>query len=206
MMRLRDQLTAMGGGADLAAVCEQQAIACYEANRLSYHNLTHVQHTLVTAEQLISHSHLFANQQSAIFVALWFHDIVYDPQAADNEEQSAVYARHTLGRFSFEAAWVDEVCQLILDTKSHQPATAAGEIVVDADLAILGADLDRYNLYAQAIRHEYSWVADDDYRRGRAQVLQHFLDRPHIYHTTYGRQLWEQPARQNLQIELTRLR
>ena len=52
----------------------------------------------------------------------------------------------------------------------------------DVDLAILGAPPSRYERYVVAVRSEYAHVDDRAWRRGRAEVLTSFLDRPAIYH------------------------
>jgi predicted metal-dependent HD superfamily phosphohydrolase len=35
----------------------------------------------------------------AIQLAAWFHDVIYDPRAKDNEEKSAEYAVASLSQF-----------------------------------------------------------------------------------------------------------
>ena len=45
-------------------------------------------------------------------------------------------------------------------------------------------------------------MPEPDYRRGRAQVLQRFLQRERLYHSDLASPHWEGQARQNLQQEL----
>ena len=73
-------------------------------------------------------------------------------------------------------------------------------VLLDADLAILGASEDRYARYARDIRAEYAWVPDADYRAGRSRVLQHFLALPRIYFTDVMFEEGEQRARANLRF------
>src|SRR5207244_2229144 len=103
---------------------------------------------------------------------------------------------------------IANIRRLILLTKSHDAAAddSDGHILLDADLAILGADAGHYDDYARAIRREYAWVAEDAYRDGRARVLEGFLKRPRIYLTEAMLQSHECPARRNLQQELHLLR
>ncbi|MDQ2686612.1 MAG: hypothetical protein M3Y28_01965, partial [Armatimonadota bacterium] len=98
------------------------------------------------------------------------------------------------------------VKQLILATKAHQAldGDAACRLLLDADLAILGAPETDYNAYAQAIRREYAWVPDVHYRQGRRRVLETFLQRPRLYLTPSFEPLEEQ-ARANLRHERERL-
>ena len=102
---------------------------------------------------------------------------------------------------------VECVQNLILNTKNHQapPADIDSQILLDADLAILGASELEYKTYAQGIRQEYAWVADELYRVGRRQVLQNFLQRDRIYLTPQLFGKLEARARLNLQAEIATL-
>ena len=93
---------------------------------------------------------------------------------------------------------------MILNTQHHQAAAIDidSQILLDADLAILGAPPDQYQRYVQAIRQEYAWVAEIDYRRGRQQVLERFLQRSKIYYTSNMQTTVEPLARNNLSREL----
>ncbi len=166
----------------------------------AYHNLTHLAHALAVAHSLIDYTNYF----TAVGLALWFHDAVYDPQApaGQNEQDSATLAVSRLTALGHPPTLVQQVHELVLVTQTHQPHTTEGRVVVDADLAILAAPSAQYDDYAQAIRQEYSWVADEAYRVGRTAVLQRFLARPHIFHTP-PLQGKEALARANLQRELS---
>ncbi|MCP5095394.1 MAG: hypothetical protein GY943_07575, partial [Chloroflexi bacterium] len=64
----------------------------YGENGRYYHTLTHIQHVLETAKTVKS----LAQDWTAVQLAIWFHDIIYDPQSLDNEEKSAAFAAQTL--------------------------------------------------------------------------------------------------------------
>ena len=131
--------------------------------------------------------------------------MIYNPQAHDNEEKSNDYAQNFLRKLNLAQSLTELVATLIMDTKHHQPSTETGAIIVDADLAILGSTPDVYSVYAAAIRQEYSWVLEEAYRHGRAQVLQKFLERATIYNLTEAQNRWETAARRNLQQEIKAL-
>lgn len=162
-----------------------------------YHNLSHIAHLLDRLE-----GHL---PQSSLEFALWFHDSVYDPTRPDNEEQSAALARARLSQMGLPPGLVSEVEALILATKTHQAFDATSALLLDADLAILGAKERVYEAYSRAIGAEYAWLPEEAYRQGRAGVLTSFLERPQIYQTE-GFKALEEPARENLARELERLK
>ena len=87
---------------------------------------------------------LLPHADETVLAAVWFHDAVYDGQA--NEERSAALARRALTELGFSASSIADVETLILATKTHAedglPENACE--FLDADLAILGSDPDRY--------------------------------------------------------------
>lgn len=174
-------------------------VARYTHPDRHYHNLTHLRHVLETLDQL---KHL-ARDLPALLLAAWFHDAVYDARAKDNEEHSAQLAQAVLERFRVPKPLSERVAALILLTKSHTVAAddLDGQLLLDADLAILGAAAAEYRQYAEAIRREYAWVAEADYRAGRAAVLKRFEERPAIFHSALMRDQFERSARRNLQAE-----
>lgn len=178
----------------------QSLIARYGEEYRVYHNLVHLRQVLATVETLQHLTHDF----TAVQLAAWFHDAVYDPRANDNEERSALYAAASLQALNLPLNQVVTVQRLILATKSHEAGPDDGDayVLLDADLAILGSAPDRYDAYARAIRQEYAWVPEEQYRYGRRQVLIRFLQRPHIYHTPPLTAAYEEPARRNLRREL----
>lgn len=168
-----------------------------------YHTLEHIQAVLAWIETLQRH----AIDLPTLQLAAWFHDCVYDPRATDNEEQSATYAQNVLSRLALPAPTIQAVSQMILCTKTH--TTVANQpdcqILLDADLAILGASVQDYETYAQAIRQEYSWLPDTAYNAGRIHVLQTFLQRTSIYRTAPMYTTLEKLARENIRRELASL-
>lgn len=170
----------------------------YADNGLAYHNLDHIEDCLNQFDERREEAH----DPLALELAIWFHDLVYDPQAPDNEEQSALLASGFLTRCPIR----DSVAELILTTRhTAPPVTRDGELLCDIDLSILASTPDRYHRYAGAIRQEYSFVPDSEYQSGRVAVLETFLDRPAIFHLDNSRRLFESPARQNIQSEIIRL-
>lgn len=165
-----------------------------------YHNLAHILQVIEKIEIMRSHS----QNLPALQFAAWFHDIIYDSKAKDNEEKSADYAASALASLGITATTIDIVKNLILSTKTHQVADKDidTKILIDADLSILGASADEYRIYARHIRQEYAWLSDAEYRQGRKQVLQHFLQRQRIYHTPQMFAELELKARQNIREEI----
>ena len=77
------------------------------------------------------------------------------------------------------------------------PGADAG-LVVDIDLAILGADEREYQRFETNVRLEYRWVPAPLYRKTRRKILRSFLERDAIYSTKHFRDKYESDARSNL--------
>lgn len=161
-----------------------------------YHNLDHIAAVL---ESLPTEG---IERLPLIKLAVWFHDVIYNPKNSDNEEASAK---------SFEGCFrgilpedsIKRVIDMIACTKTHVAIHDDCQHLIDADLSILGADVHEYVTYARNIRKEYSFVPYWKYVLGRRKVLKRFLARKDIYKTPhFQRQGYDAAARQNINLEL----
>jgi len=181
--------------------------ALYQAADRHYHNLVHIEAMLALAAD---YGHLLHDQE-AVQAAIWFHDAVYDSRAKDNEARSAALAEQKLaGRV--DAGRLGRIAAMILATATHEVPRSDDEdfardaaLMLDMDLAILGAAPETFDAYERAVRQEYQWVEEPMWRAGRGAVLKGFLARPHIFHTDEFRQRFEPQARQNLARSLQAL-
>jgi predicted metal-dependent HD superfamily phosphohydrolase len=88
-------------------------------------------------------------------------------------------------------------------TQHHERAADTDtKILIDVDLAILGAKPERFNEYEQQIRQEFLFVPEATFRLKRAEILQHFLAQPTIFNTPLFIERYEQQARLNLKQAL----
>ncbi|MPZ63434.1 MAG: metal-dependent phosphohydrolase [Propionibacteriales bacterium] len=175
----------------------------YREPHRHYHDVRHLEEVLATVDELAPE----ASDPDAVRMAAWFHDAVYVPRAADNEERSAELARAELSAAGAAAEQVDEVVRLVQLTETHKPAPGDlnGAVLCDADLRILAADGSRYAEYVRGVRREYAHVGEAEFRRGRARILRSLIDDPPVFHTGTARKRWEERARSNLRAELADL-
>lgn len=140
-------------------------------------------------------------------LAVLFHDFVYDPALKDNEEQSAIVAVKSLRQLNLPEEAINRIDALIRATKTHQPVPGNPDSTyfLDADLAVLGSNPDRYAQYAADIRREYSSVPHTHYCEGRSAVMSKFVERsPFYYHPIpAGR---DDQAKDNIRAEIQLLR
>jgi predicted metal-dependent HD superfamily phosphohydrolase len=131
-------------------------------------------------------------------VAIWLHDVVYDPQAKDNEARSAALAMQWFAQLSAERQSV--LGRRILATQQHLPCPddSDGQALLDIDLAILAAPPSRFAEYANQVRTEYSFVPEPVYQTKRGEFMHAMAQRPQLYfHPALAPRL-EPLARRNL--------
>ena len=149
----------------------------------------------------------YAHDPDVVRLAAWFHDAVYLPERSENEERSARLAERALPEAGVPAARTAEVARLVRLTVGHDPADddPDGQVLCDADLAILASPPSAYAAYTAAVREEYHFVPNEAFRTGRAGILRQLLDLPRLFRTPYGASEWEATARYNLTSELEML-
>ncbi|MBU2663173.1 metal-dependent phosphohydrolase [Actinoplanes bogorensis] len=167
-----------------------------------YHTVSHLQAVLDVVDQFGQ----LAPHPERVRLAAWMHDAVYDPRALGdaNERDSAEFAEGLLSTLGVPDGNAREVARLVSLTAGHatEEDDPDGELLCDADLAVLAGDDDAYGKYTAAIRREYAHVPEADFRAGRAQVLKALLELPSIYRLEPLREQWEERARRNIAKEL----
>lgn len=173
----------------------QQLVLRYSEAHRHYHTLQHLDACL----RHLDRQHTLAQRPDEVALALWFHDAVYDIGAADNEQRSADWARSALLGQGSAADLAQRVFALVMVTRHDQPPqTPDQQLLLDVDLAILGAPAAVFDEYERQIVREYQAVPTAAFRSNRRRILQGFLDRPQIYHTTAFHDAREAQARENL--------
>ncbi|MFI2434470.1 hypothetical protein [Streptomyces sp. NPDC018693] len=178
-------------------------LARWQEPQRRYHTLSHLTAVLDHIDVL----ERYAADPDVVRLAAWFHDAVYLPDRSENEERSARLAERALPEAGVPDARTAEVARLVRLTTGHDPADddRDGQVLCDADLAILAAPPSAYAAYTAAVREEYHFVPSDAFRAGRTAVLRHLLDLPRLFRTPYGAEHWEATARYNINGELEML-
>jgi predicted metal-dependent HD superfamily phosphohydrolase len=180
-----------------------ELVELYSQPHRVYHTLDHIQDCL-TQFALVRHLAQFPDE---VELALWCHDVIYDPHTTDNEAQSAAWTARILRQAAVADASIARVADLILATQHHTPPDQFdAALVVDIDLSILGQPVVEFDRYEAAIRQEYEWVPETVYRQARLRVLEAFLARRTLYQTEFFHERFDGPARDNLTRSIRNLR
>jgi predicted metal-dependent HD superfamily phosphohydrolase len=199
-----DAVGVLGGNQEVALAAAADLSARYAEPHRRYHGNDHVRAVLRDAAALAGELRLPPEDRALLAVAAGAHDVVYDARPGDDERRSAAWARDWLTRAGVEAARVARVEELVLATMTHSapPGDLAAWALLDADLAILGAEAAAYDRYRDAVREEFGSVDEPAWRAGRAAVMSGLLARDPLYGTATGRRRWEAAARANVAREL----
>lgn len=196
----REAWAAVGGrGSD---ALHTELLARYAEPHRAYHSQQHLAECLALLDEF---RHL-AERAAEIEIALWFHDAIYDVHRHDNEVRSADWARDALLDAAAAVDAADRVEALVLATRhSAAPATPDEQLLVDIDLAILGAAPARFAEYEAQIRVEYAHVPQAVFNEKRGAILAGVLARPLLYGTPALGARFEAAARANLQAAIASL-
>eukprot|EP00127_Corallochytrium_limacisporum_P000183 Clim_evm44s6 gene=Clim_evmTU44s6 len=182
----------------------------YQDEARCYHTLHHI---LEMFEAYDANRHNVRNQV-ATELAIWFHDIIYNPRANNNE----ILSINVFLNFSVEVSLPTDITEttkrFIYTTITHKTPEHmdqdlfGGEDLhyfLDIDMAVLGKPKRRYMQYASQVREEYKHVPHDHYCLARSRLLRDFLGQANIYATMDFRMDLESRARANIETELAML-
>jgi predicted metal-dependent HD superfamily phosphohydrolase len=192
----------IGGKGDFS-IDFNRLISLYSSSERFYHNLFHIENCL---NEFDSAKHL-SKEPNLLELAIWYHDIIYDTHAKNNEENSAGLLHSLCLEAGLDESFANKSKQLILITKHNIiPQEIDERLIVDIDVSILGRLPAEFDVYEEDIRKEYSWVKDSDFNQGRAEMLKTFLKRPSIYLTDFFKNKYENQAIINLKRSIRKLR
>jgi predicted metal-dependent HD superfamily phosphohydrolase len=172
-----------------------------------YHTINHIYSML----HCLQEKSIFINDQTAIQLAIFFHDWVYDSAAHDNELQSIKVFQTFAHELNISKSLQDRVSSYIEATITHSLGLDNEndydlKHFLDFDLEVLAREPAEYALYSAQIRKEYAHFTDDEYVSGRLGVLQKFLGRKRLFFSDVFYENCEVRARNNLETEIVELK
>jgi len=172
-----------------------------ESNRF-YHNLEHISEMI----DFINLNKNIIEDFDSIMFSVWFHDYEYNPLMTDNEEKSANKAKSFLKEISYDREKYKIIYRNILRTANHSEFKRKDNtdlrLFLDSDIMIFASDNEKYSLYSENIRKEYSFIQEFRYNKGRIKVLKKFLKNKYIFHLKEHRQMYDEIARKNIKNEI----
>lgn len=180
----------------------QKLVDRYSEKHRHYHNLSHVTACLKHLDEIAGR----IVDLKTVEIALWFHDIIYDPKKNDNEKKSAEFAKAFLRSVNLASDVVLKIEHLVKLTKHpSKPETNDEKYLIDIDLLILAANVEDYDCYESSIRKEYRFVPSLLYKKGRKKILKSFAKSDRIYQTAYFYEKYENQAKRNIERAIINL-
>ncbi len=174
----------------------------YSESHRRYHTPAHIAHCL----KLFDLSRHKMDDPNAVELSIWFHDVIYDAKASDNEERSARYFSETCGQ-DVDRQLQSKVHDLIIATIHKElPLTPDGKYMVDIDLSSFGLPWDKFLRDSEAVREEFSHLSDAEFYSAQKEFLESLLFREHFCFTEFFRQRHEKTARENIRRYLDSLK
>jgi predicted metal-dependent HD superfamily phosphohydrolase len=186
--------------------------AAYATPPRAYHNFDHVQEVLRHYDEVAAGPGW--RQPREVYLAVLYHDAIYEPGQRDNEARSAALAREHIARWLGDTGIdADRVAELIELTARHgtlQSDAFAGDaaedtrLFLDCDMAILGAEPGVFDAYDRGIAAEYrghvpGWL----FRTNRRRFLKGLLARERIFLSDDFHARYDARARNNLRRAVT---
>lgn len=187
------QTCADGSSKDLTSKIWTMLSQRYSETHRFYHDQGHLAHCLEQLDLAMPH----IREPRQVEMAIWFHDVVNDPGARNNEALSAEKFRAVAGGM-MDKALIDRVEALILATTHHsEPTDRDQQFICDIDLTSFGCPWECFIKDSAAVQAEYPG-SEEDYNRGKKVFLENLLSRPKIFMTDFFHQRYEQQARDNI--------
>ena len=177
--------------------------ASYATPPRAYHDFDHVREVLGEFDAVAGGPGW--DRPREVFLALLYHDAIYEAGRKDNEARSAELAQAAIARWLPEAG-IDaaHVADLIRMTARHghwagESLTRDAALFLDCDMAILAAEPVRFDAYDAAIAQEYrgklpAWM----FRHYRRRFLRGLLASPRIFQSDWFHERRDAAARANL--------
>jgi len=185
-----------------------ELLAAYATPPRAYHDFNHVR------EVLRHHADVAAGpgwrQAAEAWLAVLYHDAIYEAGRSDNEARSARMAVAAITQWlpgsGIDANRVAELIELTARHGQLSPDDFGDDALaddtrhfLDCDMAILGAEPEVFGAYDRGIAAEYrgkvpAWL----FRLNRRRFLKALLGKPRIYLSDFFHERYDARARANL--------
>lgn len=159
-----------------------------------YHDIGHLKHCLEALGLAAAQS----GDPVTLELAIWFHDVVYDPGAKDNESRSAEVFARLVGPYMAPTR-VDRIRTLILTTMHReQPEVGDERFIADIDLSSFAKTWPQFLTDCENLRAEEPNQSDVDFFSAKIPFYRGLLQRRRLFNTLPFQLRYEAQARENI--------
>lgn len=183
------------GARDDSAEIHQKLLDGYREPQRHYHTLAHIEQCMGMFDDCKSQ----ASDPDALELAVWFHDVIFEPDQANNERRSAdLYLELSRGVHDEELRGLVErlIMATLHDGNSLEDHDA--RYMVDIDLSSFGLSWETFLEDSQNLRRESAHLDDAEYYRRKKNFQACLLAKERFYQSDYFAERLEKQARSNL--------
>lgn len=186
----------LDGARDQSAAIHQRLLDGYREPGRFYHTLDHIEHCIATFDDCRS----LVDDPDALELAIWFHDVIYEPGKPDNEARSAqLYLQLSDGvHDDATRGLVDRLIMATLHLGCSLPDREAA-YMVDIDLSSFGLPWDEFLRDSENLRREATHLDDAQYHDKAKAFHQSLRARARFYYTDFFADRYEARAHQNIE-------
>lgn len=152
-------------------ISEAEVLHRWQEPHRKYHTLAHLYDLFNQIEKLSDTTNTVSPiQKEMLKLTAIFHDIIYEPRKSGNEEQSAKLFLY-ISQKSLYQERIQEIADMIRDTKTHQPRTPLSKTFSEMDMSIVQKPFAELQIWEEGIRYEYQHVPKLLYAIGRGRFL-----------------------------------
>lgn len=173
------------------------AVEQYNNSSRYYHNLQHIESCLALLDKYKN----LAKNYNTLYLAIIFHDYIYDPSSIYNEIDSACAFMIKTHIFPVNEPDnpIAKVIELILATKHDKILTNSDEqLIADIDLSSLGLPTEEFDKNWENIRKEFWFIDDNKFLGSRLKILNELANKKHIFYHQEFINEFEEQARKNI--------
>jgi len=184
-----------GADADWASALYEDVYTLYATPGRYYHTPAHIAHCLRRKDEI---EHLLEDP-NAVELALWFHDVIYEMGANDNEVRSAeFFVERTAGKLP--APQAERVVSHIHATiYPSEPTDPDAQFVVDIDLSSFSLPWTQFLRDSVNVRRESTTSDPAEYAEKQQRFLEMLCTAQPFFFTDFYLERYEQQAQDNIQ-------
>ena len=183
-----------GADGDWAGALYQDVYTLYATPGRHYHTPAHIAHCLQRKDEI---AHLLEDPNT-VELAIWFHDVIYDMGASDNEARSAeFFVERTAGKLS--SCQAQRVVSHIHATiYPSQPTDPDAQFVVDIDLSSFSLPWPQFLRDSVNVRRESTTSDPYEYAEKQQSFLEMLCTAQPFFRTDFYLERYEQQAQDNI--------
>ena len=164
-----------------------------------FHNLNHAKYVVESANYIGKNNDLSNDDLNLVMLGAWFHDVGYNLNLDNHEEESARIAVEFLTSKGLDVDIIKQASNAIISTCiPQQPKDLVSQVLCDADLMHLSED--DYFERIQTMRQEWMNLSGEKVGKRKFHLKSVEFFKAHHYHTEFAKKELQPKKEKNLEL------